>query len=77
MGTGLSLEGEGAPAPTEERLFAAECPRTVDTEFSVPEEIVDSGRMYSISSEKPTRGLDVRGGDGARSSVGSFVVRLG
>ena len=40
---------------TDERLFETEWPFTVDMELSVPEDIVDSGRMYSTCSEKPTR----------------------
>lgn len=40
----------------DDKLFAVECPRMVDA--SVSEEIIDSGRMYSTLSEKPTRALD-------------------
>lgn len=41
---------------TDDRLFDTECPpRIVDIELSVSDEIVDSGRMYSTRSEKPTR----------------------
>lgn len=42
----------------EDRLPVAECPRIVDMEVSVSDEIVESGRMYSTLSEKPTRALD-------------------
>jgi len=40
----------------EDRLLAAECPLMV--EISVSEEMVESGRMVSILSEKVTRALD-------------------
>lgn len=43
---------------TDDKLFVAECPRTVDNDVSVSDEIVESGRMYSTLSEKPTRALD-------------------
>ena len=49
----------------DDKLFAVECPRIVDT--SVSEETIDSGRMYSTLSEKPTRALD-GGRIGASSS---------
>ena len=40
-------------------LLLTECPRTVDMELPVSEEIVESGRgMYSMLSEKPTRGRE-------------------
>lgn len=43
----------------EEMLLSSECPRTVDIEPSVSEEMVESGRgMISTLSEKPTRGRD-------------------
>lgn len=51
--------GVDAPALTiEDRLPVAECPRTVDSEVSVSEDMVDNGRMYSTLSEKPTRALE-------------------
>jgi hypothetical protein len=64
--------GLGAlPLMTEERLFDTECPRIVDKELSVSEEMVDSGRMYSTRSEKPTRALEggLRGEPPASSCV--------
>jgi hypothetical protein len=49
----------------DDRLFAAECPRSV--EISVSEEMVESGRIVSILSENVTRALD--GGRALSSSV--------
>ena len=51
----------------DDRLFAAECPRSVDT--SVSEEMVDSGRIVSILSENVTRALD-----GGRALASSSVL---
>src|ERR1700712_4424825 len=49
-------EGLAAPAlMTEDMLPETECPRIVDMELSVSDEIVESGRMYSMRSENPTR----------------------
>jgi hypothetical protein len=54
---------------TEDMLLLTECPRMVDMELSVSEEMVDSGLgMISTLSEKPTRGRD--GGLAACSSNG-------
>ena len=50
--------GLEVPLMTEDRLFVAEWPRKVDMEVSVSDEMVDSGRMYSTLSEKPTRARD-------------------
>lgn len=50
--------GLEVPLMTEERLLVAEWPRNVDMEVSVSDEMVDSGRMYSTLSEKPTRARD-------------------
>ena len=44
-------------------------------DVSVPEDMVESGRMYSILSEKPTRALD--GGRAAESSSGTWSRRDG
>jgi hypothetical protein len=54
------------PLTIDERLFAAECPRRVDREVSVSEEIVESGRIVSILSENVTRALE--GGRAGSSS---------
>jgi hypothetical protein len=44
---------------TEDMLLLTECPRMVDKEPSVSDEMVDNGRgMYSTFSENSTRGLD-------------------
>ena len=51
----------------DDRLFAAECPRSVD--ISVSEEMVESGRIVSILSENVTRALD-----GGRALVSSTEV---
>jgi hypothetical protein len=61
-GCGLEL----LPPTIDERLLVAEWPRKVDMEVSVPEEMVESGRIYSTRSENPTRALD--GGRAAKSS---------
>ena len=54
---------------TEEILLFTECPRTVDIELSVSEDIVDSGLgMYSTFSENSTRGRD--GGLAGKESRG-------
>ena len=55
------------PLTMDERLFAAECPRRVDKEVSVSEEMDESGRMVSILSENVTRARD--GGRAGSSSV--------
>jgi hypothetical protein len=60
----LAKTGLAAPMLIiEERLPDTECPRTVDMELSVSDDIVDKGRMYSMRSEKPTRtrGAGLRG----------------
>ena len=49
---------DAPPLTIEDRLPVAEWPRKVDSEVSVSDEMVDSGRMYSILSEKPTRALE-------------------
>lgn len=54
------------PLTIEDKLFVAECPRIVDNDVSVSEEMVESGRMYSTRSENPTRALD--GGRALESS---------
>lgn len=61
------------PPTIDDRLFVVECPRSV--EASVSEEIVESGRMYSTLSEKPTRALE--GGRGVDSSSESLFRRQG
>jgi hypothetical protein len=43
---------------TDDRLLVAEWQRMVDIDVSVSEEIVESGRIYSTLSAKPTRALD-------------------
>lgn len=44
---------------TEEMLLLTECPRTVDSELSVPDEMVERGRgINSTLSENPTRSRD-------------------
>ena len=71
LSVGRLMRG-GVEVPTltiDDRLPVAECPRIVDIDVSVSEEIVESGRMYSTLSEKPTRALDGgRGGEESRSS---------
>jgi len=57
---------EVVPPTIEDKLLVAEWPRIVDRDVSVSEEIVESGRMYSTLSEKPTRARD--GGRTANSS---------
>lgn len=42
---------------TEDMLLLTECPRIVENEPSVSDEIVDNGRMYSTLSANPTRTL--------------------
>lgn len=56
---------------TEDMLLLTECPRIVDIERPVSDEIVDSGRgMISTFSEKPTRGRDAGlVGDPSRSEA--------
>lgn len=53
-----ATDGLEAPLTTEDRLFETEWPRIVDMVLSVSEEMVESGRMYSTVSEKPTRARD-------------------
>jgi len=57
---GRAEGGLGLPKlKTEDMLLLTEWPRIVESELSVPEEMVDSGRgMISTLSEKPTRGRD-------------------
>lgn len=50
--------GLEVPLMTDDRLFVAEWPWKVDRDVSVSEDMVDSGRMYSTVSEKPTRARD-------------------
>jgi|SRR5690242_465216 len=61
------------PPTIDDRLFAFECPRSVDA--SVSDEIVERGRMYSTLSEKPTRALE--GGRCVDSSSELLVRRQG
>lgn len=42
----------------EEKLPLTECPRIVDMELSVSDDMMESGRIYSTRSENPTRALD-------------------
>jgi hypothetical protein len=70
------LEGLAAPVlMTDDMLPVTEWPRMVDIELSVSEDMVESGRMYSTRSEKPTRARDggLRCGVGGTSMV-SMVV---
>lgn len=60
------------PLTMEDKLFVAECPRIVDKDVSVSEEMVESGRMYSTRSEKPTRALD---GGRAPASLSALLSR--
>jgi hypothetical protein len=46
---------DGVPETTDEKLLVTECPRMVDMELSVSDEMMDRGRMYSTRSAKPTR----------------------
>ena len=63
----LNVAGLDVPElMTDDRLFVAEWPRNVDRDVSVSEEMVESGRMYSTLSEKPTRARE--GGRGVSSA---------
>ena len=59
---------------TDERLLVAECPRIVDMEVSVSDEMVERGRIYSTLSEKPTRARDGGRGVVLPSSSGKQVA---
>ena len=61
------------PPTMDDKLFAVECPRSVDA--SVSEEMVESGRMYSTLSEKPTRARE--GGRGVDSSSELLLRKQG
>lgn len=64
LSVGRPFRLEEVPAlMTEDKLFVAEWPRTV--EVSVSEDIVERGRMYSTLSENPTRARE--GGRGVSS----------
>jgi hypothetical protein len=57
----------------DDKLLVTEWPRTVDMELSVPDDIVDKGRMYSIRSENPT--LAREGGLCGDEEMASFELK--
>lgn len=60
------------PPTIDERLLVAEWPRNVESDVSVSDDMVESGRMYSTLSANPTRALD---GGRAMASLSALVPR--